>query len=338
MFIPTYNSLSCYVQRHFSTLLPFVTAFKARNILLALYEMQARRTVCRSRPFVYRVDPCTLCNLRCAPCESHKTRTNEKRMMDLADFRRIADKIRHHTLRLSLYDMGEPLLNKDIYAMIAYAGERCISTLVSTNFNLFKREHLDALFDSRLTVLEPCLDGFTQEGYDKYRKGGDVEAVKSGIKMVMEEKRWRKARWPVVDVQVVAFDHIRNEMPLIDGFLKGCRVDKVTHRQDNLGINSPATPTAPGSQPSRSACFWLYLGMTIRPDGNVYPCCGRGFDRFPYGNILRQDLSEIWNNKCYQFSRALFRKGPDLREDKEIEAVPCITCGEFEKRRRVVRK
>lgn len=155
--------------------------------------------------------------------------------------------------------------------------------------------------------------------------------------MVMERKGNTKAKWPIVDVQIVLFDHIRNEIPIINNFLKKCKVNKITYRQENLGFNSPATSIANKSQSNKSACFWLYIGMTIRPDGNVYPCCGRGFNRFPYGNLLKQDLSEIWNNKYYQFSRAIFQQGPEMEFDEEMQAIPCITCNEF-KRQRKIRK
>jgi radical SAM protein with 4Fe4S-binding SPASM domain len=255
--------------------------------------------------------------------------------MDLDSFKNIVDKIQNHAIRVSLYDMGEPLLNKNIYNMIKYASDKHIGTLISTNFNLFKKKHLDALFNSRLTVLEPCLDGFSQEKYAKYRAGGNVEIVKDGIRMIMARKRHAKAKWPIVDVQIVLFDHIRNEIPIINNFLKKYKVDKITYRQENLGFNSASTTIANKSQANKSACFWLYIGMTVRPDGNVYPCCGRGFNRFAYGNILRQDLSEIWNNKYYQFSRAIFQKGPDLEFDEEMQAIPCITCNEFTKFRNI---
>ncbi len=339
MFFKAYNNINYFIKRHVSTLLPFLTAYKLYNVVLAFIEMQMRRTACNSKPFIYRIDPCTLCNLRCVSCGYHKLTTTEKRIMDLRDFKIIIDKIHHVALRASLYDAGEPLLNKNIYSMIKYASDKHISTLISTNFNLFRKEHLDMLFNSRLTVLEPCLDGFTQEQYEKYRTGGNVEIVKDGIRMVMERKKQIITKWPIVNVQVINFDHIRDEIPLIHNFLKReCKVDQITFRQESLGFNRPETTIFKKSHPYSSTCFWLYLGMMIRPDGNVYPCCGRGFGRFSYGNLLKQDLLEIWNNKYYQFSRAIFQKGSDLEYTEEMKDIPCITCKEFQKTRRIRKK
>lgn len=328
------NRLRYYLRRHACYLVPFLTMYKTYNILLALLEMRLRKSFCTSHPFMFHIDPCSLCNLRCPLCESHNVRTAEKRLMDLADFQHIVDKIHRTAIRASLYGMGEPLLNKDIYSMIKYASDHRLSTLISTNFNLFKPDHLDALFDSQLTILEPCLDGFTQDNYVKYRRGGDVAIVKEGIRLVTDRKQRTKAKWPIVDVQIILFDHIRDELPAIASFLTQCHVDRITYRPETWGFNSPATTMANKSNPSSSTCFWLYLGMTIAPDGNVYPCFCQG-NGFPYGNLLKQDLSEIWNNKYYQFSRALFQEGVDLEYSKEMQAVPCIRCTRFRRRRKI---
>ncbi len=338
LYLETTNSLGGLIKKHYYDVLPFITGKKLQNIINAFVEMKLKKTICTSNPFIYRVDPCTLCNLRCTSCNTYKIKTNEKRVMDFVNFREITEKIKKSAIRISLYDMGEPLLNKDIYKMIKYATDNNISTLISTNFNSFSKNDLTSLFDSGLTVLEPCLDGFTQETYETYRRGGDVERVKNGIKMVIQKKKEMKAKWPFVNVQVITFNHVIKELKKIRVFLKSCDVDKITYRKENLGFDSPLTFATDKIVPKRSPCFWLYVGMAVRPDGSVCPCDGRGINRFKYGNILKQSLSEIWNNKYYQFSRALFQKGPDLEYDEEMEAVPCLRCNEFRKYRKMKKK
>lgn len=222
--------------------------------------------------------------------------------------------------------------------MIKYTSDNRVSTLISTNFNLFRREYIEKLFGSHLTILEPCLDGFTQENYEKYRRGGNVEIVKNGIQMVMEYKHKNKLKWPIVDVQVVLFDHIKKEIPLIDNFLKQLRVDRITYRQENLGFNASETTIKNKALNSKNTCFWLYFGMAIGPDGNVYPCCGRSTNRVPIGNILNQELSEIWNNDYYKFVRSLFSKGKDLVYDEKMRNITCFKCNEFKKQRKTMKK
>jgi MoaA/NifB/PqqE/SkfB family radical SAM enzyme len=327
--VPDYNKLFDFIQRHYKTLIPFLDVRKAANIIKALAEMQMGRITCSSRPFVYKLEPCSLCNLRCVSCSltNRKQVIREKRIMDLEDFTSIIDRVRRHAIRASLSEQGEPLLNRDIYRMISYAAAHRISISISTNFNHYD---IDALLDSRLTLLEPCLDGFTQACYEQYRKGGDVEKVKTGIKLVIERRNQLRLRYPIVDVNVVLFDHVQKERHLIDTFLAECGVDKVTYRPEIAGFNAPETQWQP---PRKERCFWLYIAMMIKPDGSVLPCCGKGFDAFSYGNILHQDISEIWNNRFYRFSRALFIEGPDLPFDEEMEQIPCLTCTMFTRSR-----
>jgi len=320
-------------------LVPFLTIPKAYNILICLVEMMMAATRCRSRPFIYRVDPCTLCNLKCACCVGRGFDTSEQRMMALGDFVHIIRAIESYAVRVSLYDEGEPLMNKDLYRMITYASKKKISTLISTNFNLFRTADVEQLFGSGLSVLEPCLDGFQQDTYEQYRRGGDVETVKAGIREVASFKRRHQQQWPFIDVQVILFDHVKREIPLLIQFLEECNVDRITLRKEILGysaVDDRVLPSRMLEAPKPRRCYWLYLGMMVRPDGNVYPCCGRGFNRFPYGNILRQELWEIWNNRYYRFSRALFSPGPALELTKDLENVPCLSCECFTKSRTVL--
>ena len=148
---------------------------------------------------------------------------------------------------------------------------------------------------------------------------------------------------------MILFRHLQHEYGEIEGFLNEVGVDKVTFRPENLGFVSegaeadPAPPprllggaSTPPYQPEAKTrptdshrCHWLYVGMMVRPDGNAYPCCGRDFDRFAYGNLLEQPLDEIWNNDCYRFSRSLFQDGPDLPFDPRMVDLPCYECDAF---------
>jgi MoaA/NifB/PqqE/SkfB family radical SAM enzyme len=158
--------------------------------------------------------------------------------MMLEDFVHIIDAIERYALRVSLYDEGEPLMNKDLYKMTYYATRKKISTLVSTNFNLFRQADIERLFESGLSVLEPCLDGFQQSTYEQYRKGGDVETVKTGIREVALYKHRHKKKRPFIDVQIILFDHVKSEIPFLVDFLKECNVDRITLRKEILGYSA----------------------------------------------------------------------------------------------------
>ncbi len=326
------NSLGKFILRHYKTLLPFITLRKALNIIHSMFNFKLKKVKVKSSPFIFRIDPCTLCNLKCPSCMTPVTITNEKRIMEYKDFLLILNKLKPFAIRFSLYDEGEPLLNKDIYRIIKSTTEANVSTLVSTNFNHFNQSNIEDLFNSGLTVLEPCLDGFTQKSYSKYRVNGDLSILKSNIETVINYKHKHNKKYPYVDVQIILFNHIKDELPEIDKYLKELNVDNITYRDETLGFNNNQTKI---EQTINTPCYWLYIGMNIRPNGNVYPCSGMGLNRFSFGNILEQDLEDIWNNKYYQFARKLFIKGEDLEIDDDLKQVPCLTCEKFKRLRNI---
>ena len=324
------NSLFSFIRRHFRALMPFLTLAKLRNVVLALLDMAFSRTRCRSRPFIYRIDPCTACNINCPGCEAHTQKTTEKRLMDVYTFQAIIDKIGGYCIRASLYDTGEPLLNKNIYKMISYATANKISTSISTNLNLFNKDtHLNDLFNSGLTVLQPDFDGMSQDVYSHYRVGGEISIVKDAIEAIVQHKKEIGAKYPLIEPQIIMFKHLMHEKMEINNYLRRVGVDQITWKYDTWGFNPEKTVNKNNNHSKPKRCFWLYIGMMIRPDGKVYPCCGRGFDRLPYGHILEQSIDEIWNNEYYKFSRQLFKNGPPLEYNAKMERLPCHDCREF---------
>jgi len=82
-----YNSLFLFIKRHGCVLINFIKVRRIINILIALVEMRLRKLICISRPFIYRIDPSTLCNLRSVSCDVFITKTNQKEIMSLEDFK-----------------------------------------------------------------------------------------------------------------------------------------------------------------------------------------------------------------------------------------------------------
>lgn len=328
------NSLLSFVKKHFHSILPFLTFKKTWNLLLAIVEMKIRRSRCFSKPAIYRIDPCTACNIYCPGCDAHTAKISEKRLLSLQDFKNIIDSTKNYCIRASLYDAGEPLMNKNIYKMIKYASDNKISTSISTNFNLFKKEkHLEALMNSGLTVLQPDLDGITQETYSTYRVGGDVSTVLKGIEAVVEHKKKTGLTYPLVEPQIIMFKHVMPEKKSINDYLSKLGVDQIIWKRDTWGFNPVEESINSNSRTKSKRCFWLYLGIMIRPNGDVFPCAGKGLNRFSYGNIHEHSIENIWNNKYFQFSRLLFKKGPPLAYDSNMEQLPCHTCEIFQKER-----
>ena len=322
------GTLSQFVTRHAMLLCRALTPRKTLNVGLSLLEYLVGRARLRGRPFAFRVDPSTACNLRCDGCEAHTQTTTETRLMTLPVFERVLARIRRYGIRLSLYDTGEPMVNRHLFSMVAQADAAGLSTMTNTNFNLFRPQHLEPLFASGLKVLSLSIDGITQQSYQRYRRRGLLGRVLESLRWVVERKA-QLGTGPLIEVQVIDLDHLRPHKQEIMAFFRARGADRVVWKRETWGFNAASER---GNQRA-GRCFWLYMGAMIRPDGQLYPCCGMGFDRFAYGNVLEQSIDEIWNNAYYRFSRALFQSGPDLPFDPTMRQVPCLSCELFTKKR-----
>ncbi|HKA30339.1 MAG TPA: hypothetical protein VKH82_13235, partial [Candidatus Binatia bacterium] len=123
-------------RRYLNPLLRHGTPRKIANIVLAEAELRLGRTVLSSYPYYYLIDICNVCNLRCPLCPTGIDKLGRVQgVMRFDEYRRILDKVKRYALVVSLYNHGEPFLNKDIFAIVDYTARNNVATNVSSNFN-----------------------------------------------------------------------------------------------------------------------------------------------------------------------------------------------------------
>jgi radical SAM protein with 4Fe4S-binding SPASM domain len=237
-------------------------------------------------------------------------------------FDRVISQVGSYAQRMTLHITGEPMMNSRLFEMVRRAHERKIFTYFSTNYNLMTAELLPQLFESGLDKIRICLDGFTQESYGKYRRGGNVEKLKQAIAMTLEERRRRGASRPVVQVQIIKFLHVQQEIPQIRQFCEEHGVDQIFIIPDGCNFDGSDIHVHQGKP--YSGCFWPYLTMVIDYDGSVYPCGQGGFDiRSPYGNVKNDAIDSIWNNELYTETRRFLAGRSTKRRDLQLLCYDC---------------
>ncbi|MFA6215756.1 MAG: hypothetical protein WC768_04260, partial [Patescibacteria group bacterium] len=70
----------------------------------------------RSKNFI--IEPINFCNIRCVACPWHTVMRREKKSLSFDDFMIIFGKIKKDAKNITFYQMGEPLLNNDLFRMI----------------------------------------------------------------------------------------------------------------------------------------------------------------------------------------------------------------------------
>ncbi|MHB8143929.1 MAG: radical SAM protein [Thermoleophilia bacterium] len=281
-----------------------------------------KKAVLKHKPILLKVEPSTHCNLRCPPCHPDGNTSGDR--MDMETYRQVLEKAPlDYILKSSLYMFGEPLLNKNIYAMIKEMTDRGIPTSISTNFHVLNERQAEEMIASGLTWLLACVDGATQESYEKYRVGGDLARVKHNLGLIGRKKKESGSKYPIVEAQSVIFDHNRDEIEDIRQMCLLLGVNRFTAKKDvftqlDYGeekkvINAPKRP-----------CYFLYGSFMVDYDGVVTPCC---LGRYNFGNLLESSFDEIWNNKKFVAARRWFASG--FTEKDESLNLPCYNCPLF---------
>jgi MoaA/NifB/PqqE/SkfB family radical SAM enzyme len=317
--------------RHLAALLHHAGPAKSTNVLLAEWERLRRSTVVRSRPYYYFVDPCNVCNLRCPLCPTGTGDLKRSQgMMALAEYRTILDKIAPYAVEVSLHNWGEPLLNKDIFAIIRETSARGIATNMSSNLSVAKPDLGEELVASGLEYLIVSLDGITQEVYGQYRVRGKIDLVMENMRAIVEAKRRLNSATPTIEWQFLVFKHNEHQIEAARALAEEIGVDRIRFRSPGLPYNHiddvemgakwmPTNPAYwdmhPGKMRSQGylwdePCYYLYRSMTVNPGGGVAACCIVYREQQDFGCLLHDDLDQIWNNQKYRASRALFAGKP----------------------------
>src|SRR5574344_1450806 len=127
-------------------------------------------------PFAVHIFPTYKCNFKCNYCiqamsyfELEK-KGFKKDVMSFDTYKKAIDDIKQYDDKLKALIFaghGEPLLHKDIVAMVKYAKEKDIANRIeiTTNGVLLKKEISDGLIDAGLDRLKISIQGTTKEKY-----------------------------------------------------------------------------------------------------------------------------------------------------------------------------
>jgi radical SAM protein with 4Fe4S-binding SPASM domain len=272
------------------------------------------------------------CNLRCPECASGSDLMRRERgFMDIDLFRKLIGELRPYLYYINLYFQGESMLHPQFMSFPGIAGE--VYSVVSTNGHFLNAGNSQKLIVSGLKKLIVSLDGMDQETYSKYRAGGDISRVISGIKniadarskyrsslkleiqflvnkynecQISDARRFAKeagARLKLKSMQLINTQDIENWLPSVKRFRRYIK------KGNTFIIRS--------SLPKR--CMRLWFNPVITWDGKVLPCCFDKDAQFIMGDLNTESFKSIWNSKPYTDFRKLILTG---RERIEI----CRNC------------
>lgn len=309
------------------------SARKFANLARTESERLLGRVRLDSWPYLLIVDPCSYCNLKCPLCYTGMGRLGRpQKMLSFAQFRACFDQLRSYLLEVSFHNWGEPLLNPEVYAMIAHAQACDVGTNLSTNLAHVTSDELEAIIASGLEYLVVSLDGASDSSYRQYRIGGEFHQVVQNLSELLRLRRLRRLKVPVVEWQFIVMRHNEHELASAKQMARQLGIDVLRFIPVGLPLESSQTerkalaeqwfprtiptrgnqtaryPQQFGQRPRRGPCFYLYRSLTVNADGGISPCCMVSRQAADFGHSLDSDLHSLWNNQHFISARALFSR------------------------------
>jgi radical SAM protein with 4Fe4S-binding SPASM domain len=290
-------------------------------------------------PISIAVEPTTSCNLRCPECPSGlRSFTRPTGMLKESLFQNVIDELAPTLSYLTFYFQGEPYLHPQFLDLVAYAASKKIYTATSTNAHYLSDANARKTVQSGLDRLIISIDGTTQDIYQQYRIGGQLEKVMEGTRNVL---RWRKelrSNTPQVVFQFLVVRPNEHQITDVRALARELGVDKVALKTAQIydyANGSPLIPsqrkyaryqaTANGQYTIKNQlldhCWKMWHSCVITWDGQVVPCCFDKDAHFVLGNLNEQSFTSIWRGEKYQRFRASL-----LHSRNEIEI--CKNCTE----------
>jgi len=249
--------------------------------------------------------------------------------MDLELFKRMINETRGSVFLMLLWDWGEPFFNPRIFDMIAYARDRGIRVVSSTNGHLFAQgENAEKVVRSGLDTLIFAVDGITQESYERYRCGGSLETVLDGLRRVVKQRRILRSKTPLINLRFIVMKDNEHEIPAVRELAGSLGVDVLTFKTLNPSFShgvvpvhdNPFTPENPryrrfacsenDRRPIRSKsnpCKNLWNSAAVHWSGVICPCCRDPHEKNAVGDLRSDSFPNNWSGELYRRMRKRFR-------------------------------
>lgn len=285
------------------------------------YSLVNKSSKILGKPINITIEPTNVCNAKCPVCETGAGILGRKKsFLSFEDFKVIIDKVAPYTNTLMYYFMGEPFLNKDWVKQVKYAKEKGIS-FISSCTNGDVKGIPQGIIDSKIDFVSFQMGGTTQETHQIYRVNTNLENIRNNL---LETIKLKKDTNSKVHLEA-GFILMKHNEHQVEDFINWCKQIGV----DSFNIIDPCVRTVEqGNQylPTdkkhwiydskkfeegklqrriipKNDCPWIYYSMTIMANGDVVPCCHDACGKEVMGNLIEENLDDVWNGEKFKSFR-----------------------------------
>ncbi|WP_064196980.1 MULTISPECIES: radical SAM/SPASM domain-containing protein [Emticicia] len=292
-----------------------------KNVGSYLESKVTGRPIHRGLPIAISIEPTTSCNLRCPECPSGlRSFTRPTGMLPENLFKQTIDELSETLLYLIFYFQGEPYLHPKFLELVKYASQKGIYTATSTNAHYLTDTLAKKTIESGLDRMIISIDGTTQDVYEQYRVGGNLDKVIEGTKKIVHWKKELKSKTPHIIFQFLVVKPNEHQIEDVKQLAKEIGVDEVAFKTAQIydyENGSPLIPTidrysryedrGEGQYKIKNKlldhCWKMWHSCVITWDGLVVPCCFDKDAEYRMGDLKAKSFKDIWQSAPYQHFR-----------------------------------
>ena len=261
------------------------------------------------------------CNLKCKFCPE----TNRlKEFMNLENFEEIVKKIHNYTKLVCLHVKGEPLLHKNLEAILNVLEKYNLKANITTNGTLIK-DKLDIIKNSKsVRQINFSIHSIMQNENLTQEYLRDIfESVEELKNTIISYRIWNLQNIKDNDINKNIIE-ATEEYYEISNLKQQLIENEFIQLRKNIFINQDIEFTWPDINKEEiienGRCLALKDQVAILVDGTVVPCCLDNNGDIPLGNIFQETMEEILGNPKSILIKKNF-------ENSIITCTLCKTCG-----------
>ena len=299
-------------------------------------------------PFNVFTEVTNLCNLRCRMCPQSLEGFRKRGSMPMELYKKIVDQITGYCYSQPLAMGGEPLLHPLLADMISYSKEKGIPNVnFITNGTAFTEELSRKIIKSGLDEITISFEAEYPDFYESIRNPVRYDDTLKSIRTFLKAKKELRSKKPHVTITSLTeckpgkdmhtFPDITDKLTKV---FEGLPVDRfrkmwMVNWPGDFSEKSKFDFFVPDKDKKNyMSCRKLWSDIQVLWDGRVVPCCRDLNADCVLGDVNRDTIKEIWNNRDYRELREKIVKG----RYKEVNL--CQNCEElfYTEDKRVMKK
>lgn len=302
---------------------PFIKIYQQCNGSTNIEKYNALSSVSSAVPIYLDVELTNCCNIQCNMCPvGVGTMKRAKGIMSDEVFHAILSNIRkYHIQAVRLIRWGEPTLHPHFIDWIRRLKQEHVLVHFNTNGLLLDEELIEKIISSGLDSIKFSFQGINDQTYSEMRSGGSYAQLLTNIKTMYRMRGDRQTPYISVSTSTTyespeEIAHFKAEVgPYCDevnaGKTKMLHVDleHMNLSAERRKVYEQFMSEDHGYTSHMAVCPEIWDKLSINWDGSVSACCQDYDNMMLVGNILENDLPEIFMGAKEKHYREILKNG-----------------------------